>query len=179
MPKPFANLKYPFFKLALITLLVLNATLYALVDTLTSTLDAVSWLILLIIYELETSSNRYFSKTTLQVIRNAAIALIVLVFVSYWHDSEWLDITNSLLWFGIIALLELDIHKPNIVLRHSTIIWTLTITIFLSLFVMAGIWLWQGAWLDAYDALLWIIAFALIEVDFFEFLQKKCFRQDL
>jgi hypothetical protein len=38
---------------------------------------------------------------------------------------------------------------------------------------MAGIWLWRQAWLDAYDAALWITAFGLIEVDLFHFLQRK------
>jgi hypothetical protein len=26
-------------------------------------------------------------------------------------------------------------------------------------------WLWRGAWLDAYDALLWLIAFMVIEIN--------------
>lgn len=172
MPNPFKTLKYPLFKLGLIALLTINAIIYGLVDTLTSTLDALSWLLLLVIYELETSTSRYFSKAKLQLIRNGVIGLILLVFVSYWHNSQWLDIVNSLLWLGIISLLELDVRKPKVALRHAALIWSFTITIFLGLFVTAGIWLWQGAWLDAYDALLWITAFAFIEVDIFEFMRR-------
>ncbi len=31
--------------------------------------------------------------------------------------------------------------------------------------VMVGAWAWHGEWFDAYDALLWLIAFLVIEMD--------------
>jgi len=174
MHNPFAALQYPKFKLAILVLLMLNTVIYAFVDTLTSTVDALVWLILLVMYELETNSNNLpISETIMQAIRYGLIALISLVFVSYLQDSEWLDVANSLLWFGLIAMLEFEVHKPALVMRHGHLFWLLTLTIFIGLIAMAVIWLWQGAWLDGYDAALWIVAFGLIEVDIFNFLKRK------
>lgn len=174
MHNPFAALQYPKFKLAILVLLMLNTVIYAFVDTLTSTVDALAWLVLLVMYELETNSNNLpIAETIMQAIRYGLIALIALVFVSYLQDSEWLDVANSLLWFGLIALLELEVHKPVLVMRHDHLFWLLTLTTFIGLIAMAVIWLWQGAWLDGYDAALWIVAFGLIEVDIFNFLKRK------
>ncbi|MDO9160836.1 MAG: hypothetical protein Q8N35_07420 [Methylococcaceae bacterium] len=174
MHNPFAALQYPKFKLAILVLLMLNTVIYAFVDTLTSTVDALAWLILLVMYELETNSNNLpIAETIMQAIRYGLIALIALVFVSYLQDSEWLDVVNSLLWFGLIAMLELEVHKPGLVMRHGQFFWLLTVATFIGLVVMAVIWLWQGAWLDGYDAALWIVAFGLIEVDIFNFLKRK------
>jgi len=174
MLNPFPALQYPKFKLAILVLLTLNAVIYTFVDTLTSTVDALAWLILLVMYELETNSNNLpISETIMQAIRYGLIALIALVFISYLSDSEWLDVANSLLWFGLIAMLEFEVHKPALVMRHGHLFWLLTLTTFIGLIAMAVIWLWQGAWLDGYDAVLWIVAFGLIEVDIFNFLKRK------
>jgi len=174
MLNPFPALQYPKFKLAILVLLTLNAVIYTFVDTLTSTVDALAWLILLVMYELETNSNNLpISETIMQAIRYGLIALIALVFISYLSDSEWLDVANSLLWFGLIAMLELEVHKPALVMRYGQFFWLLTVATFIGLIMMAGIWLWQGAWLDGYDVALWIVAFGLIEVDIFNFLKRK------
>lgn len=168
------NLQYPKPKLAILGLLTLNAVTYGFVDTLTSTADAVTWLILLVIYELETNASQLpVSSAALQMLRNGLIGVVVLVFFSYLQDSEWLDVANSLLWFGLIAMLEVEVRWPELANRHAQTLWMLTLAIFFGLFVMAGVWLWHGAWLDAYDAVLWIVAFAFIEVDIFHFLKRK------
>ncbi|MDD5114868.1 MAG: hypothetical protein PHC94_12695 [Methylobacter sp.] len=174
MLSPFRAIRYPKFKLAILALLTLNAVIYAFVDTLISTVDALAWLVLLVMYELETNSNNLpISETIMQAVRYGLIALISLVFVSYLQDSEWLDVVNSLLWFGLIAMLELEVHKPALVMRYGQLFWLLTLTTFIGLIAMAVIWLWQGAWLDGYDAALWIVAFGLIEVDILNFLKRK------
>ncbi|MDD2800090.1 MAG: hypothetical protein PHE96_01420 [Methylococcales bacterium] len=174
MLSPFRALQYPKFKLAILALLTLNAVIYAFVDTWISTVDALVWLILLVMYELETNSNNLpIAETIMQSIRYGLIAMISLVFVSYLQDSEWLDVVNSLLWFGLIAMLELEVHKPALVMRYGQLFWLLTVATFIGLIVMAGIWLWQGAWLDGYDAAVWIVAFGLIEVDILNFLKRK------
>ena len=38
-------------------------------------------------------------------------------------------------------------------------------TLYTGLAVLVPIWGWRGEWFDAYDALLWLIAFATIEMD--------------
>ena len=49
----FSSIPYPKFKLAIVVLLIVNAVIYAIVDTLTSAVDALTWLMLLVLYELE------------------------------------------------------------------------------------------------------------------------------
>jgi len=164
---------YPGFKIVIVVLLWVNVGLYAVYDTLTSTVDAMTWLVLLIMFELETLGKPLFSAKTLHVIRNILIVIIIGVFASYVRSSEWLDVANSLLWFALIALLELEIRKPDAVAGHPKIFWLTTLLVFSGLLAMVGAWAWQAAWLDVYDAVLWIAAFAAIEVDIFKFLQPK------
>jgi hypothetical protein len=59
------------------------------------------------------------------------------------------------------------------VTAHQQLFWQSTMLVFVGLLLMVVLWLWQGAWLDAYDGLLWILAFAIIEVDVFSFMQGK------
>ncbi|AEG00168.1 hypothetical protein [Methylomonas methanica] len=174
MPTPLSCPLYPKSKLLILALLSINAVTYAIVDTLTTAIDALTWLILLLIYELETHSNQLpITEKTLERARSALIVVIVWVFFSYFKESEWLDVANSLLWFALIALMELEVRRPDIVIRHTTVCWILTVGIFTGLLAMAGVWLWQQAWLDAYDALLWITAFGLIEADLVQLLKRK------
>jgi hypothetical protein len=75
----FSSIPYPKFKLAILVLLTLNAVIYAIVDTLTSAIDAWVWLVLLVLYELEANDVAPLAKNTLQGIRNVLLAVIVLV----------------------------------------------------------------------------------------------------
>jgi hypothetical protein len=169
----FASLPYPKFKLTIVLLLALNAVIYAMVDTLTSAVDALVWLVLLVLYELEANGAAPLAKSTVHGIRNALIAIIVLVFVSYLRDSEWLDVANSAFWFALIALLELEVRWPDKVFKYRQGYWLATVIVFTGLIAMVVAWAFQSAWLDVYDATLWIVAFASIEVDIFQLFQRK------
>ena len=169
----FSSIPYPKFKLVIVVLLALNAVIYALVDTLTSAVDALAWLVLLVMYELEANGVVPLAENTLSKIRDVLIAVIVGVFVSYVHDSEWLDVVNSVLWFLLIALLESEVRWPDKVFKYRQSYWLATVLVFAGLIAMVMVWAWQLAWLDVYDATLWIIAFASIEVDIFQFFQRK------
>lgn len=168
-----ASLPYPKFKLAILALLTLNVFIYAVNDTMTSAVDALVWVALLLMFELETLKAAPIAGRTLHWIRNVLITVIVLVFGSYIRDNEWLDVVNSLLWFALIALLELEVRWPRKVLEHQQVFWLITVAVFTGLVAMVAAWIWQADWLDAYDAALWIAAFATIEVDIFRFLQRK------
>jgi len=167
------SIPYPKFKLVIVVLITLNAVIYAIVDTLTSAVDALAWLVLLALYELEANGAAPMAENTLHGIRYVLIAVIGLVFVSYVHDSEWLDVVNSALWFALIALLELEVRWPDKVFKYRQSYWLATVTVFAGLVAMVIAWAWQSAWLDVYDAILWILAFAAIEVDIFQLLQRK------
>ncbi|MGR8930775.1 MAG: hypothetical protein ACU836_09055 [Gammaproteobacteria bacterium] len=174
MLNPIPSMQYPKSKLLILALLTINAGVYAVIDTVTTAFDAGAWLVLLLMYELEANSDQLpVSEALLERLRDGLIVIIVLVFFSYLHDSEWLDVSNSLLWFALIAVMELEVRRPAMVMKHANLFWLLTIGIFSGLIAMAGIWLWLRAWLDAYDALLWIAAFGMLEVDIFQFLKRK------
>ena len=169
----FSSIPYPKFKLAIVVLLTVNVVIYAVADTLTSAVDALAWLMLLVLYELEANGAAPMAENTLHGIRDVLIAVIGLVFVSYVHDSEWLDVVNSALWFVLIALLELEVRWPDKVFKYRQSYWLATVTVFAGLIAMVIAWAWQSAWLDVYDATLWIVAFGSIEVDIFQLLQRK------
>ena len=173
MFKYFISIPYPKLKLAIVVLITLNAAIYAFVDTLTSAVDALTWLMLLVLYELETNGVAPMAENTMHGIRYVLITVIGLVFVSYVHDSEWMDVVNSALWFALIALLELEVRWPEKVYKYRQSYWLSTVTVFSGLVAMVIAWAWQSAWLDVYDATLWILAFASIEVDIFQLLQRK------
>ena len=153
------SLRYPTFKLAIVLLLTLNVFIYTFTGTLTKALDALVWLVLLVLYELETNKVVTPADKLLDNLRNVIILLIIAIFFSYWNDKEWLDVVNSMLWFGLIALLEVEVRWPDKVSQKRQIYWLATLFIFGGLAVMVVAWAWKAAWLDAYDALLWIIAF--------------------
>jgi hypothetical protein len=169
----FSSLPYPKFKLAIVVLIILNAVIYAMVDTLISTVDALAWLMLLVVYELEANGAAPLAENTLHGIRNVLIAVIVVVFIRNVYEGEWLNVVNSALWFALIALLELEVRWQDKVFKYRQSYWLATVTVFAGLIVMVIAWAWQSAWLDVYDATLWIIAFASIEVDIFQLLQRK------
>ena len=77
----FSSIPYPKFKLAILVLLTLNAVVYAMADTLTSTVDELAWLMLLVLYELEASGVALTTENTLHGIRNILIVVIALVSV--------------------------------------------------------------------------------------------------
>ena len=173
MFKYFSSIPYPRFKLAIVVLITLNAVIYAMVDTLISAVDALAWLMLLVLYELEANGAALMAENTLHRTRSFLIAVIGLVFVDYVHDGEWLDVVNSALWFALIALLELEVRWPDKVFKYQQSYWWATVTVFVGLIAMVIAWAWQSAWLDVYDATLWIVAFGSIEVDIFQILQRK------
>jgi hypothetical protein len=169
----FSSIPYPKFKLAIVVLLTVNVVIYAVADTLTSAVDALTWLMLLVLYELEANGAAPKAENWLHKIRDVLIAVIGLVFVSYVHEKEWLDVVNSALWFVLIALLELEVRRPDKVYKYRQSYWLATVTVFAGLIAMLIAWAWQSAWLDVYDAALWIVAFGSIEVDIFQILQRK------
>lgn len=153
-------------KLAIVALLTLNIALFALFDTLITTLDACVWVLLLISYELEAYTvSLPISRHSLLIIRRLLIAVIPIPFFGYLMTGEWLEATNALIWFLLIALIELRVSWPERVAKVARMYWLSNFAVFAGLIVMVGLWLWRGEWLDAYDAALWIVAFGIIEAD--------------
>ena len=72
----FSSIPYPKFKLAIVVLIVLNVVNYAMVDTMNSAVDGLSWLALLVLYVLEANKAIALADNTLHRMRYILIAVI-------------------------------------------------------------------------------------------------------
>ena len=153
----------------LFLLLAVNAVLYATTGRLSEALDAFAWYLLLALFELETRcphwSRRPRVATALDLLRLLAAAVVAVAAAVFLGEGEWLDATNALLWIGVVIVLELEVRLPAAAARHRRLVSGASFALYAALVAVALIWLVRGEWLDGYDAMLWIAAFALIEMD--------------
>ncbi len=156
-------------KPAIFALLAINAGIYTVAGRFSQGLDALAWFALLALFEIETRYPLWTRITrnaaVLDLLRLMATASVVIAALSFIHEGEWLDATNSWLWIGVLAVLELEVRAPSWINRYRKTATTVSLALYGALAVVALAWLAQGAWFDGYDALLWIAAFGLIEMD--------------
>ena len=161
------------FKLIVVGLIAINVVIYAVVNNFIGALDSLTWLILLVLYELDANFSGLMAEKKLHRIRTFLIMVIALVFFVYVHSHEWLEVINFLFWLALIALLELEVRLPDKVANYRLSYWWATVIVFIGLIGVVIAWAWQSAWLDVYDAIVWIIAFGLIEVDINQVLKRN------
>jgi hypothetical protein len=149
-------------KAVLLALLGLNAAVYASTGRVTETLDAVAWFVLLLLFELETRCPQWTrmgrNALVLDGLRLLAAGAIAWAATAFVRERAWL-------WIGVIIRLELEVRKPALIVRCRGVAMTAAIALYGGLAVIAAAWLIQGEWFDGYDAVLWIAAFALLELD--------------
>jgi hypothetical protein len=80
-------------------------------------------------------------------------------------ERDSLDAINTALWIAVVVLLEIEVRRPREVTRFRSLFKFTAVGLYASLALLVLIWAWRGEWVDAYDALLWLIAFATIEMD--------------
>jgi hypothetical protein len=155
----------------LFLLLAVNAMVYAAAGRFSEGLDALAWYLLLALFELETRRPQWSRgprvAMTLNVLRLLAAAAVAIAAASYFVEGEWLDATNALLWIGVVIVLELEVRLPQTATQSRRLVTGTAFALYAALATIALVWLLRGEWLDGYDALLWIAAFALIELDLF------------
>ena len=174
MFKTLASLPNAKLRLTILVLLTLNSLLYALIGNLISAIDSFAWLALLLSFELETAAAPLpFDGNRLHQIRNGLIAAIVIVTLGYLFTGDLLNLINSGLWLGLLALLEIEVRDSNKLMENRMKFVAASFVIFTGLIAMVVVWGWIGSWLDAFNAGLWIFAFALIEIDIFRFLRIR------
>ena len=98
-------------------------------------------------------------------LRLAAAAAVGAAAIGYVYQGEWLDAVNTALWIAVVVLLETEVRNPGIVTRHRTWFTATAVTLYSGLGILVLAWAWRTQWLDAYDAALWLMAFAMIEMD--------------
>jgi hypothetical protein len=157
------------FKATLFALLACNAAILFIAGTVSEALDASAWLVLLALFELETGHGSRlrgrYTAAVIHAIRIAAAAAVSAAAVGYVYDREWLDATNSTLWIAVVILLEVEVRYPLAVGQHRVAFVAAASALYSGLAALVLVWAWRGQWFDAYDALLWLIAFATIEIN--------------
>lgn len=160
---------YPWFKAAVFGLLAANTAAYAATGTASEALDSAAWFTLLLAFELETGLGGRFAEgllaAVLRGVRLVAAAAIFAAGIGYVLDSEWLDAANVGLWIAVVALLEFEVRHPGVTARHRAQFTAAAAMLYAGLAALVFAWLWHGDWFDAYDAALWLVAFATIEIN--------------
>lgn len=167
-------LHYSKLKLTILSLLSLNTVLFILAGSFVNAADSIVWLLLLISYDLESYNIKLpISNHALHQTRNILVCFIALIFFGYLLQGDIFAGINSLLWLALLVLLELETLKPNWKEANQTAYWAATAMVFMGLIALVFTWVSFGAWLDAYDASLWIAAFAIVEADLLRLMQEK------
>jgi len=156
-------------KAAVFALLVLNAGIYLASGTFSDGLDSIAWLTLLALFELETGLAPILrtgpAVAIVHAIRLVCVAAIGIAAAGYLYNSEWLDAANSGLWIAVVALLEVGVRRPAAVAAQRARYTAAAATLYAGLLAVVLVWLWRGEWFDAYDAALWLMGFATIEMN--------------
>lgn len=168
------------FKWLVYALLAGNVALYARHGSPSELLDTAAWLALLLLFEWETGGwplpDRM--RPVLHGIRAVASVAVVWACIGYAREAAWLDFANALAWLGVVGVLELEVRLPPQALRLHRIRRVLALLLYALLAAFAAAWVVIGlhggtdpvsAWLDAWDALLWLVAFVAIELNVFRF----------
>lgn len=155
-------------KWAIASALAVNVLLFGAYGRLSELIDSLAWLILLLLFLLETDAGPRLTpgqRTAIRLMRLPAFALVLWAAMAYVLETEWLDAANAWLWVAVVLLLEAELRWPKVIARQRRGFLTLTFGVYGGLFAFALAWLAQGEWLDAWDAALWLAAFFLIELN--------------
>jgi hypothetical protein len=90
---------------------------------------------------------------------------VVAATIGYVFEDDALDSVNAVLWILIVILLDAEIRWPALVARRRVAFNTIAAALFGGLALLVVLWAAFGMWLDAYDAVLWLVAFGTIEID--------------
>ena len=157
-------------------LLTLNAGIFLSSGTFNEGLDSIAWLTLLALFELETGfAHAPRAGTAIAIVhglRLAALAAVGAAAAGFLYNNEWLDAANSGLWIAVVALLELEVRRPATVAVHRARFMAAVVTLYSGLGALVFVWLWRGEWFGAFDAALWLVAFATIEMNVLEAAQR-------
>lgn len=156
------------FKAVLFALLATNAAYFALAGTASKALDACAWLLLLVLFEAETRFSAVLARgrgrSALRATRLVAAAGVIAATIGYFFENNALDAANSLLWIAMVVLLELEVRRPHLAQRARRTLSAIALSLYAGLAMLVFVWAWRGDWFDAYDALLWLFAFAALEL---------------
>ena len=165
------------FKWCVYALLALDVLLFGLYGRATELLDTAAWVVLVLLFEWETGGWGLPARARplLHGVRALAAIGVVVAVVGYAMEREWLDFANEATWLGVVALLEVDLRLPSRFKRAHRLRRYAAAALYLALGGFLVTWLLAGiagddpraAWLDTWDAALWLVAFWVIELNVF------------
>lgn len=168
-------------KAAVFALLVLNTGIYLGSGSFSEGLDSIAWLTLLALFLLETGLGQALragpALTAVHAFRLIALAAVGAAAAGYVYESEWLDAANTGLWIAVVVLLELGVRRPDIVAAHRVRFRAAAAALYAGLTAIALVWLARGEVFDAYDAALWLVAFATIEMNVLDAARRAAARR--
>ena len=156
------------FKAVLFVLLAANTAYFVFFGTASKAIDACAWLTLLLLFEAETTfGDRLTTRRRRLAVRAARLAAgagVIAATIGYVFEDNALDAANSALWIVVVILLELELRLPALVERNRRAFNAAAIVVYGGLALLVVLWAAAGMWMDAYDAVLWLVAFAALEL---------------
>lgn len=164
------------FKALAYGLLTLNVALLYRAGRLPDALDALGWLILVLVMEFETRGpprrHGWAVQYAALVIRLIGYGLIFQAWALFLAERRWLDLANTTLWLLVCAALEFDIFLHPRLGRHARAVRDgVKLALYAGLLACAAAWGLRGDWLSFYDAALWLLAFFALELNVFGWAQ--------
>ena len=169
--------RFRVFKFAVYGLLTFNLYLLLREGFDAEVLDQIGWLILLAVFEWESTTldrdYRPREKLALGAAQAVGYVTVIAGWLGYWLTPLWPEFINATLWLIVVVLLLADVHWPA---HFGGPAWRarnlLKVLIYAGLVGCAGYWGVHGDLLDFYDAVLWIVCFAVVELNIFSFEQR-------
>lgn len=155
--------------------LACNTLYYIVAGRFSEALESVAWYALLILFIVETSQPRFlrmaWTRIALRGARLVATLAIATTAVLYVREKEWLDAANLMLWITVVTLLEVEVWRPAAMAANRRAFMLCAVALYSALAGLIVTWLVIGKWMNAWDASVWLVAFALLEMDL---LRKPC-----
>jgi hypothetical protein len=175
VPVRHGKIVFRYGKYLIFTVLVVDMLIYLWGSTLNEALDSVGWLLLLATFEYESTTldEAYASsweKYAVMAVQTVGYGITLKVTVTYGLSHEWLDLANSILWLLVCVTIAYDIYAPG---EFGSGEWrirnAIKVGLYMALIACAVTWGVEAEWLDFLDASLWIVCFAVVELNIFEF----------
>lgn len=154
-------------KTGLFLLLLANAIVFLIRGEYNDSFDSMAWIVLMVLYEIETGKLPWLLKLNqrLPLIRNMAVMVVILAESSYLLEGAWLDGVYSFLWLLVVALFELESRYKNEVVARPKLFRFAGLSLILGMVGVIVAWMMEGAYFNAYDGLIWSLAFLIIDLD--------------
>jgi hypothetical protein len=157
------------FKAVLFLLLAVNTAYFVIYQTTAKGIDSAAWFTLLVLFEAETGFGGRLAigriKPAVRALRLLAALGVFAATIGYVFEDNVLDAANSVLWIGVVVLLELEVRFPGFAARRRSGFSMAAAVLYGMLGLLVVVWAASAMWIDAYDAALWLTAFATLELD--------------